>query len=148
MVSKKDALILCNLRRNSRQSIAKIGKNSGIPASTVFDRLRKLEGNIISKYVSLIDFQKIGYHIRLFFVFKAFDKEKLKKFLINHQNINSVHSVHGENDFFVEAVFKDLNQFESFLEDLNNNEIKEKDYYYVVEELKRESFLSEPEHFY
>ena len=88
MISNKELLILNHLRGDSRKSLAEISRNTGIPISTVFDKLVWLEKKVINRYVSLLDFQKIGYGIKVNMLFKINkDFTEFKKFLMNHKKM-------------------------------------------------------------
>ncbi len=148
MLTKKELLILTHLRSNSRKSLVIISRDTGIPISTVFDKVGKLGKNTISKYSPLLDFQKIGFGIRINFVLEANDKRKqeLKEFLLENKNINSILRLNNGFDFFVEAVFKDMKGFEEFAESLEKFKIKKKKEFFVIEDLKKEDFFTKPEH--
>jgi len=148
LLTKKELLILTHLRSNSRKSLVIISRDTGIPISTVFDKVGKLGKNTISKYSPLLDFQKIGFGIRINFVLEANDKRKqeLKEFLLENKNINSILRLNNGFDFFVEAVFKDMKGFEEFAESLEKFKIKKKKEFFVIEDLKKEDFFTKPEH--
>jgi len=138
-LNEKEILILSELRRNSRQSLAEISRKINIPLSTIFDNLRRLEEKLITKHTSLIDFPKLGFNIKVVLLLKTSKKDELKKFLVNHKSTNMIHKTNNY-DYFVEAIFKDMGEFHSFLEDLENFNIEKKEHYYVEEEVKREEF--------
>ena len=62
------------------------------------------------------------------------------------RNVNSLFKINNNYDFFVEAIFRDINELEEFKEEL---EIKFKTrkfvLYHLINEIKKESFLSNPE---
>ncbi len=127
--------------------VNKLGK-TGIPISTIFDKVNKLGKNTISKYSPLLDFQKLGFGLRVNFVLKANDKKKqeLKNFLLTNKNVNCILRLNNEFDFFVETVFRDMKGLEEFSESLEKFKIKKKKEFFVIEDLKREDFFTRPEH--
>ena len=141
-LSEKELKLLTHLRTNCRQSLASIGRKINMPVSTVFDKLNKLEQSVISKHATIIDFPKLGYHIRVNFVLKSFSKKELIDFLKNNKNTNSVSTVQGDFDFYIETVFQTLKDYEEFLEELSEFKISEQQIFYVIEDIKRESFLT------
>jgi len=149
MISKTDQLILTELRKNARTPLAEISRNTNIPVSTIFDRLKKLEKKIIHKHTSLIDYSKINHNMVVNFIIKIDEPErkKLKDFLDKHRNVNSIYKITTGYDFMVECVFKDMKQIAEFNEDLLNFKIKNKEQFHVIEELKKEQFLTKKEHF-
>ena len=148
MLRKKELLILTHLRADSRKSLTMISRETGIPISTIFDKVNKLGKSTISKYSPLLDFQKLGFGIRINFALKANDKKKqeFKDFLLTNKNVNSILRLNNGFDFFVEAVFKDMKGFEEFSESLEKFKIKKKKEFLIIEDLKKEEFLTKPEH--
>lgn len=139
-LDEKETLILSELRRNSRQSLVEISKKTDIPISTVFDKIRKIEEMLIVKHVSLVDFSKIGFNIRVAIFIKADKKDELRDFLINHKDINIVSRINNA-DFFIEAIFRKMGEFYDFLEAMEKFGIQEISYHHVEEDLKREEML-------
>ncbi len=148
LLTKKELLILTHLRADSRKSLAMISRETSIPISTIFDKVNKLGKSTISKYSPLLDFQKLGFGLRVNFVLKANDKKKqeLKDFLLTNKNVNCILRLNNCFDFFVEAVFRDMKGIEEFSESLEKFKIKKKKKFFVIEDLKKEEFLTRPEH--
>jgi len=148
LLTKKELLILTHLRADSRKSLAMISRETDIPISTIFDKVNKLGKSMISKYSPLLDFQKLGFGLRVNFVLKANDKKKqeLKDFLLINKNVNSMLRLNNDFDFFIEAVFRDMKGLEEFSESLEKFKIKKKKEFFIIEDLKREEFLTKPEH--
>jgi len=148
LLTKKELLILTHLRADSRKSLAMISRETGIPISTIFDKVNKLGKSTISKYSPLLDFQKLGFGIKINFVLKAHDKKKqeLKDFLLTNKNVNSILRLNNEFDFFIEMVFRDMKGLEEFSESLEKFKIKKKKEFFIIEDLKKEEFLTKPEH--
>lgn len=140
MLSEKEKCLINHLRKDSRKSLAHISKETKIPTSTLFDLLRKLENSIIQKHVSLINFSKIGYNLKVSFIIKAKDKKKIKTFLEENKNINSLHSLIGTHDFYAECVFRDMKELTDFKEEIMKNGAEDIDESFIVEELKKEGF--------
>src|SRR3989344_2795670 len=139
MLKEKDLIILSHLRNNARKSLALISRETEIPVSTLFCKIRKLENNVITKHTSIIDFNKLGYPIRVNFAVKSRDKKKLKEFLLNHKNINSIHRI-SNYDFFIDVLFRNMNELREFEEELDRYAEKI-ERFHIVEELKSENFL-------
>jgi DNA-binding Lrp family transcriptional regulator len=152
MIYKKDGLdirelkILSELRKNSRQSLTQISRKINIPVSTIFDKLIKLNNAIIKKNISLFDFDKLGYNIKVNFIVKNPSKKHFKKFLLNKININSLYRINNYNNYHIECFFKNLNELEIFKEELIDLGIKDLKEYHVVEEIKKEEFFTKPIH--
>ena len=146
-MNQKDLKIIAYLRNNARMPLTKMSRKTQIPVSTIFDRLKINENNLIIKHTSLLDFAKLGYNTRANIMLRVEreDKEALKEHLIKNQSINSVYKVNNGFDFMAEGIFKQIKDLEEFLDDIENKfKIKEKKSFFIIEDLKRESFMSNP----
>lgn len=147
MINKKELLIFSHLRQNGRQTLTRMSKKTNIPISTIYDKLRLHEGNMIKKHTCLLDFHKLGFATSAHVLFKVDknSKEEMKNYLINHVNVNSLRRVNNNFDFLVEVIFRQLGDLEEFLESLDDKfKIKSKQVFYEIEDLKREGFLAQP----
>ena len=139
-MNKTEKILLRYLRENSRRSLTKISKETNIPVSTLYDNLRKLQQEVISKHISLVDFRKVGYYLKVNFVLGSLNRKPLRDFLLTNYNVNSLSSLmNNEYDFFAECVFKNMKELTEFKEQLENLEIKNQQEIFVVEDIKRES---------
>jgi DNA-binding Lrp family transcriptional regulator len=141
MITKKETVLLKHLRENSRKSLVSISKETDIPVSTLFDVLKRLESNIIIKHVSLVDFSKIGYGLKVNFVIKSRNKQGLREFLEKHASINSLSSLINGYDFYAEGIFKDLKEMTDFKEEIEQFGIEKIDEIFIIDEIKREGFV-------
>ncbi len=142
-MNQKDLKILAYLRQDARMPLTNMSRKTGIPVSTIFDRIK---GNdIILKHTSLLNFTKLGYNTRAHISLKANreDKEALREFLSKHESVNSLYKINNGFDFMIEGIFKQINDMESFLEMLESKfKIEGKQYYFIIEDLKKEAFMS------
>ena len=144
MIKKRDLEILTHLRVNARQKLTDISKNTGIPVSTIFDRIRHHEKSVIKKHTSLLDFTKLGYPTRANILLKTKkeQREKLNAFLSSHNNINSAFKINQDFDFMVDCIFPNIKELEYFLEELEEKfNIEKKQVHHVIEDIKLEGFL-------
>ncbi len=145
MISKKEALFLAELRKNSRTSLKSISKKTGTPISTLHDKLKRYEKDIITKHTSLVDFKKIGYKAiaKVITKVETTDRDRLKEFLERHSHVNSLFKINNGYDFMFEIIFEDLDKAEEFIEKLTQNfEIRENQVHYILDQVKVENFLS------
>ena len=149
MMKKNDWELIACLRKNGRETLTRISKKTNVPISTLYDKLRSEKMNIITKHTCLLNFTQIGFNTRAKISLKV-DKESrdlVKDFLIKDFNVNSLYKINNGYDFMVEVVFKDLKDLEDFIERLEERfRILEYKVYYIIDDLKREAFLSSPEH--
>ena len=150
MISKKDAEIISHLRNNARKKITNISRETNIPVTTIYDKLRVHNKKFVKKHTTLLDFPKIGLHAKAHISIKV-DKDSrdaLQKFLIEHPNVNSLSKTNFNSDFLAEVVFKDTAGVENFTENLERNyQINEIQVFNIIDELKKEAFLTNPEHY-
>ncbi|MCP3682301.1 MAG: Lrp/AsnC family transcriptional regulator [bacterium] len=138
---KTETALIKHLRNDARKSLLRISMETGLPTSSLCDKLKKLEGNLIIRHVTLLDFQRIGYGLKANVLIKVKDKEKLREFLLKNQNVNSVFRTNNNMDFFAECIFQSMSELEDFCERLDALKAKKK-IHFVTAELKREGFFS------
>jgi DNA-binding Lrp family transcriptional regulator len=145
-ISKAELLILSYIRKNARKSIAGISAETNISVSTVLSKLNLLEANVIKKYTTLVDFQKLGYNVLINFAIKSGgtvkDQIKLKEFLLSHLSVNSLFIAGQDYDYYAETVFHDIKSLYDFIDELFLFNIQRLDEHHIIEEIKKEEFLS------
>lgn len=137
-----DLVILKHMRQNARKSLTEISHHTSIPVSTVFDRLQKYEKGVIKRYTSLLNFEKIGYNVRVVYIISSNKRESLKGFLMKHRNVNNVYRLNNGYDFYAEAVFRNMKELEEFNEQLERFSIRLRQEHHIIEELAKERFFS------
>ncbi len=146
MINKKEILILSNLRRNGREKLTSMSQKTKIPVSTIFERIKNYEkNNIITKHSCLLNFSKLGFEFDVCILIKSNkeEKEKLKDFLLSKNCLNSIFKTSNSYDFLVEGIFRDMQELQDFLDNLENEfNLVRNDILYVINELKREDFLN------
>lgn len=148
VLKSKDVVIMSHLRQNSREQLTVLARKTGIPVSTIFDRVKLKAAGLIQRHTALIDFAMLGFATRAQVMLKAGknDKEKLQQHLNKCLNVNNLYKVNNGYDFLVEFVCKDLKEMEEFLDQIDSRfVIKSKEVHYIVEDLRREAFLSDPQ---
>ncbi len=130
-VDGKDEAILAALKANSRLSEKKLARATGIPMTTVHNRLKKLEASkVIKGYTALVDYTKLGKPITAFVLVKAGPQADQKKLLSHIANLSGVFEaamITGEFDMLFKARVANM-------EELNK---------LVVQGLRREESISE-----
>ena len=77
LVDRVDLKLLSSLRRNSRETLTSISRETSIPISIIFDRIKRLEAiGVINRYTCLLDMKKMGLHNRVIILAKVKDKKK------------------------------------------------------------------------
>jgi len=140
LLNEKENELLKHLRVNSRKSLAKVSKETGIPLSTLFETLKKLESEWITKHTSLLDFSKMGHNVKVHMVMNTNRKPELKEHLVQSPNVNSLSSLINEHDFYAECIFKDLKEMSEFKEQLTEFDINHLEHTFIIDDIKREGF--------
>ncbi|RJQ15565.1 Lrp/AsnC family transcriptional regulator [Candidatus Woesearchaeota archaeon] len=150
MLTPKEKKLIAGLRNNARQKIKTIAQKNNLPVSSMFELLNKLEKNNIIQHSCRVNFDSIGYPVRMYITLKTElqNREPLQLYLEQHKQVNSLHIINSGYDFLVEAVFKNQKQAQDFMDLLEvNNAIVKKNVYNVIETIHQERFLTEEEHF-
>jgi len=142
-MDQKDMLIIAHLRENSRKKLTQISRKTDISISTIFERMRK--NDIIKKYTTILNFNKMGFMARTQIILKVHKNQRieLQKFLLKHESVNSMYKINNGYDFLVDGIFRHLKDAEDFVEILEDNfKIKSVKVFYIIDELKEEEFMS------
>jgi len=76
---------------------------------------------------------------------KKEDRNTVREFLTKHSSVNSAFKINNGYDFSVEAIFRNIREVEDFIELLEEKfSIKSKQVFYIIDDLKKEEFLSNP----
>ena len=143
MNPKSISLLSC-LRTNSREKLTNISKKTGIPISTLFEMLKEVQGQVITKSTVLLDFSSLGYHTHAYVFLKIGenDKEKFRQYLICAEDVNSLYKINNGWDFVLETVHKNIKELDGFLEGISKKfNIENKKIHYLVDEVKKEGFM-------
>lgn len=142
-----DLKILAHLRQDSRRNLTKISKHTMVPISTIFDRMKKYHKEIIKRNTVLLDFKKLGYELKVNILVKTSQekRDELRRFIEKSLHVNSIYRINNGYDFLIEVVFKNMMQLEEFNDKLENIGITAKQEFYILEDIKKEEFISEPD---
>ena len=144
---RKDMIILSYLRHNARIQLTDLSRQSGIPVSTLFDKL-KTTTPFIRKYTTLVNFQQLGFATRAMVVLKVKknNREEVSQFIHHHKSINTAFKINNGCDYILDVLFNDMKELEDFLEHIQEQfKVEKQQVYYILDILKQEDFLSSPE---
>jgi DNA-binding Lrp family transcriptional regulator len=148
MMNESDLKILAHLRQNSRARLKEISKGTNVPISTIFERIRGMLSSCVSKYTFVLNNSELGFTSRATLILKV-DKEQKKElgsFLNKQENVNSLYRINNGYDFLLDVIFRNMIELEEFIDCLEKNyKIKHKEVYFIIDEIKQEGFLSDPE---
>ena len=144
MANKVDLALLRHLRQNSREHLTIIGREYGIPMTTLIGSINRMQPGIVQKCTTLVDFSKLGFGIRAGFALQAKERpsrKKLEEFLMANKSTNNVMRLSGEHDFLVEGLFRNITELYLFEEELKKFGLSRFEEIHFVEELECESFV-------
>ncbi len=147
MMEDKDIVLLAHLRKNARAKLTQISKHTGIPVSTIFERLRMPLSGCVAKYTCILNNSELGFNSRATVILKVDKEQKVEigQFLEKHQNVNSLYRINNGYDFMLDVVFRQMVHLEEFIEQLERKfRIKQKEVYFIIDEVKQEAFLADP----
>jgi DNA-binding Lrp family transcriptional regulator len=148
-MEKRDLRILHHLRKDSGRPLTEASKESGIPVTTIYDRMNEFRKELIKKQTVLLDFTKLGLLVKTHLLVKAEsdEREHIEEFLKEQACVNSLYRGNGSYDFMAECLFKNFLELHKFIEGMCKNfRIIELSNYNIVEEIKKEDFLTKIEH--
>lgn len=127
-----DKKILNVLSQNSRTSISNISKKTGIPNSTISNRIHKLEeNNIIKQYTTILNPESIGINVIAMIIIQTETEkhENVEIELPKLDKVSEVYSISGEYDILIKVWAHNLDE----LNDIINSQIRTID---GIEELR------------
>ena len=139
-----DLLILANLRENARETLTRMSKRTRIPVSTIFERLKNYDKNIVKKYTSIIDFTKLGYNTKALILINPMPETRniVEEFLQKNKTVNSLYKVSTNFEYLAEVICRDMQELQKFLEVIEGLKLKQKEVLFVIDDLKKEDFMS------
>ena len=125
MIDAIDQILLDLLQENARLSNAELAEATGLSASSVFERVKKLERRgIITGYVATVDAEKLGKPL-LAFIRVSLDVRGLEDYDATHENMLAMcltdadilecHHVAGEDCFVLKVRAGGPKQLEALL---------------------------------
>lgn len=140
-----DKKVLQQLRTNARDSITNISKRTGIPTSTVFLKIKDHENSVIKKHTSLLDYSRLGFNQWQEIAIKLAEdcNREFEQYLLEHENVNTVYQINGGYDYIIETVHRNIREYLDFVKEMESKfKIAEKEEFQIINDLKRESFMS------
>ncbi|ADY28186.1 transcriptional regulator, AsnC family [Cellulophaga lytica DSM 7489] len=124
MNNKIDAIswkILSYLQKNARESFANIGRQVGLSAPAVAERVKKMEDlGIITGYNAMVSHTETGYQLKAIITLRAF-MGKLKPFLElvgTFDEVINCYRITGNENIIMEVVLRNQFHLEQFIDRL------------------------------
>ena len=128
IVDDIDLKLLYHLSKNANESIKEIAKKIGIPVSTAFARIKKLEEKgIIKSYTIKINPIALGFAVTAIIHFSVEGPylEEIEKQIALNPNIIALYDTTGDFDIIAIARFQSINELDKFIKNtLKNPKVK------------------------
>jgi DNA-binding Lrp family transcriptional regulator len=142
MINDNDMKVVSMLRENARQSLIRISKKTGIPVSTIYDRMKNHEKSIIKKYVAILDFPKLGMNIRSHIHAYIKNEAEFESFINENLNINSAFKVSGKYNYMLDVICRHMSEYDSLMREIDRFKPDLIETHFVHGEIKNEEFLA------
>ena len=121
LLDPTDLRILDLLQKDAKFTNKEIASKLGMTITPVYERIKKLEENgYISKYVALVDREKLGYHLVAFCNVSL--KEHSSKYLsVFEREIHSIdeviecYHIAGLYDYLLKVLARDMGSYQNFI---------------------------------
>ncbi len=126
IIDEKDELILKKLSQNANISIIGLAEKTKLTLDIIKYRLKMLNNKrLINSYRVILDFNKLGYyHYVIMLRMRGASKSEEKKLIdwcVSNKRVLYCTKRIGDFDFEVNAAITDINDFNTFFEDLKDN---------------------------
>ena len=123
----KDEKILRILKENARASCKEISRKTGLPITTVHNRIKKLEESGVTRgYEAVIDAAQMGYTIMAFVLVKThykgedFSQKKILEKVVSVKGVEYAHAITGEADILLRVHARDIPDLNRITEDIGS----------------------------
>jgi len=119
MLDERDLVILQALQEDARATFAEIGERVGLAASTVHDRVRKLErAGVIRGYRAEVDAESLGLFVTSLVSVMPLDPRQpddLPDRVRELPEVEACHSVAGDENYILKVRTRTTSDLEDFL---------------------------------
>ncbi len=123
-LDEKDHLIIDVLREDASLSIAKIAAQTGLPSTTVHNRIKKLrENKIIKNYTIKLDKSRISGEIIAYILIKVYqaNQREIVQRLMKRPDVEEASIVTGDTDIIMKLRVHSIGDLDKFIiDDLRN----------------------------
>jgi Lrp/AsnC family transcriptional regulator for asnA, asnC and gidA len=116
-LDEKDLAILDQLKKNAKLSEQKLARKTGIPMTTVHNRIKKLrESGVIKRYAIEVDYAKLGRPIIAYVLVKAMpgvDQKILLDQIAKLPHVREAAMITGEFDIFFKVQVASMEELNS-----------------------------------
>ncbi len=146
-LDETDQKILALLSENANASVKEIAMQVGIPLSTAFSRIKRLEERgIIRGYTIKVNPGALGFTVTAVIHFSVDGPylEEIEQTLASHPNIVALYDTTGEFDIIAIARFRDIDELDHFIKSVLKNPKVKKTITSVVLRVVKENYPGIP----
>ncbi len=124
-INEKDLAILALLKKDAKLKTQEISQRTGMPVTTVHNRIKKLEENgIITHYCAMVDNKKLGINISAYVMInveyrtpsgKRISQAKLAKEIKKNPLVDEASIVAGGTDIIIRIHAKNIDELNGFI---------------------------------
>lgn len=125
MLSEKDMIILGILKRNCKLTTREISEKTGMPITTVHNRIKKMEKDgIIRGYTTVVDNKKLGKSMKAFIQItvtystsagERVSQEELAKKIYVLPEVEECYIMTGTTDILISVSVSDVDELNNFV---------------------------------
>ena len=117
-IDSKDIQLLEILEENAKTPVQEIAEKTGIPASTVHHRIKKLESNkIVKRYAAILNPKVMGKGFSAYVMVNGSPDKYLDDDFFQYKYVAEVSAVTGNYDLIIKIQCGNLDQFNDFLQE-------------------------------
>ncbi|MFW5488737.1 MAG: Lrp/AsnC family transcriptional regulator [Desulfovibrio sp.] len=123
-LDEKDMGILRVLQEDGRASNAKLAEEVSISEAACWRRLKRLrENGVIERFQAILNRKKLGFGVLSFVQLSCNQHSEkvtreLERIVTENPNVLSCHNTTGDDDFLLQVVARDLDDYSRFVEDV------------------------------
>lgn len=120
-MDKTDAKLITILQQDARASIKQIAQMVYLSSPAVSARIDSLEKRgVITGYMALVDYLKLGYHVTAFINLEMSPKKKpvFYPFIAQCPNVVECHCVTGQYSMLIKVIFRSTMELDTFINQL------------------------------
>lgn len=135
-MNQKDLILLQELKKDSKRSVQALAKATGLPSTTVYNRLKRLEKEgVIKQYTVKLDNKKTG-RVQAFIECTMSPGVNINEFLKKIKSqADEAYSIAGDYQILLKVSFNDLGALYSFVAQLQQAKVEKLKTTVVLDEL-------------
>ena len=118
MIDEKDWKILERLEKNGRESIQTLSVETGMPPSTIHNRIKRMESSgVIEEYSVKLNEKIMGRDFTVYMLINGSTGNYLGENFLEKKEVAEVVGITGEYDLLIKMQFANIQDYNKFLTD-------------------------------